>query len=94
MKVVLVAKDKAGALPVRMENRPLHVEYLKGSPEVEQAGPILNADGDMCGSVIVLNVEDMADAEAWAKARESHLVRYGLKGLEIFPEELEGVALA
>jgi len=68
VKVVLVAKDKAGALPVRMENRPLHVEYLKGSPEVEQAGPILNADGDMCGSVIILNVEDMADAEAWAKA--------------------------
>ncbi len=66
MRVVLVAKDKTGALPVRMENRPAHVDYLKSSGKVEQAGPILDDAGEMAGSVIVLDVADMAEAGAWA----------------------------
>ncbi len=69
MRVVLVAKDKPGALPVRMENRPAHVDYLKSSgATVQQAGPILSDAGEMCGSVIILEVADMAEAEAWAAA--------------------------
>lgn len=66
MLVALIARDKAGALPVRMENRPAHVEYLKASPAVQQAGPLLDANGEMCGSLIVLDVADMAEAETWA----------------------------
>ena len=66
MLVALIARDKAGALPVRMENRPAHVEYLKASPAVQQAGPLLDANGEMCGSLIVLDVSDIAEAEAWA----------------------------
>ena len=66
MLIALIARDKAGALPVRMENRPAHVEYLKASPAVQQAEPLLDANGEMCGSLIVLDVADMADAETWA----------------------------
>jgi len=33
---------------------------------VEMAGPCLDADGQMCGSLIVLDVADMAAAQAWA----------------------------
>ena len=66
MLVALIARDKAGALPVRMENRPAHVEYLKASPAVQQAGPLLDATGEMCGSLIILDVADMAEAETWA----------------------------
>ena len=66
MLVALIARDKAGALPVRMENRPAHVEYLKASSAVQQAGPLLDANGEMCGSLIVLDVADMAEAETWA----------------------------
>ncbi len=66
MLVALIARDKPGALPVRQENRPLHVEYLKSGPAVQQAGPLLDAAGDMCGSLIILDVADMAAAEAWA----------------------------
>lgn len=65
MLVALIARDKAGALPVRQENRPAHVEYLKASTAVQQAGPLLDAKGDMCGSLIVLDVADMAEAESW-----------------------------
>ncbi|MDW4498106.1 YciI family protein [Sulfitobacter sp. D35] len=67
MLVALVAKDKAGALPVRQENRPAHLEYLQASAEtVQQAGPLLDDEGGMIGSLIVLDVPDMAAARDWA----------------------------
>lgn len=65
MRVALIAKDKPGALQVRLDNRPDHVAYLKASKSVERAGPLLDADGQMCGSLIILDVADMAEAEAW-----------------------------
>lgn len=65
MLVALTAKDKDGALQVRMDNRPAHVEYLKSSECVRQAGPLM-IDGEMRGSLIILEVDSMADAEAWA----------------------------
>ncbi|MEP5155155.1 YciI family protein [Planktotalea sp.] len=65
MLIALMAKDKEGALQTRKDNREAHVAYLKETG-VSQAGPFLDANGDMCGSLIVLDVEDMAAAEAWA----------------------------
>ena len=66
MLVALVAHDKPGALNIRQENRPLHLEYLKSTDLVAQAGPLLNDDGDMIGSLIILDVADMAQAQDWA----------------------------
>ncbi len=65
MLVALIARDKAGALPIRQENRPAHVAYLKASACVQQAGPLLDDTGEMCGSLIVLDVADMAEAQTW-----------------------------
>lgn len=66
MLVALVARDKPDSLGIRMENRPAHREYIANSSAVRMAGPLLNAEGDMHGSLIVLEVEAMAEAEAWA----------------------------
>lgn len=66
MLVALTARDKPGALSIRMETRPAHVDYLNASEAVQMAGPLLNEAGDMCGSLIILDVVDMAEAEAWA----------------------------
>lgn len=66
MLIALIARDKAGALQTRLDNRPAHVDYLKETGVVSQAGPLLNDDGDMIGSLVVLEVEDMAAAQAWA----------------------------
>jgi uncharacterized protein YciI len=49
-----------------MENRSAHVEYLKSTSHVHLAGPLIDAEGNMCGSMIVLDVPDMKAAEAWA----------------------------
>ena len=66
MLIALTCRDKSGALSVRKANRDLHLAYIKQTGVVQQAGPFLDASGDMCGSLIVLDVEDMAAAETWA----------------------------
>lgn len=66
MRVALMTKDKSGALQTRLDNRDAHLAYIKETCVVEMAGPFLDADGTMCGSLIVLDVSDMAAAQAWA----------------------------
>ncbi|MGB1209521.1 MAG: YciI family protein [Paracoccaceae bacterium] len=61
----MIAKDKPNALDLRMANRPDHVAYLKATDAVQQAGPLLDDAGQMCGSLIVLDLPDMAAARAW-----------------------------
>lgn len=65
MLVALIAKDKDGALQTRLDNRPAHVDYLKSTGVVSQAGPLLDGE-NMIGSLVILDVEDIAAAEAWA----------------------------
>jgi uncharacterized protein YciI len=66
MLVSLFAHDKPGALDIRKANRDAHLAYIKETGVVAQAGPLLDADEQMSGSLVVLDVEDMAAAEAWA----------------------------
>lgn len=69
MQIALIAKDRPGALEIRKANREAHVAYLKSSGDtIAMAGPFLDDDGNMCGSLIILSVETMADAQAWAAA--------------------------
>ena len=67
MRIALIAKDKPGHLQTRLDNRDAHVAYLKASDIVEMAGPFLDDSGRMCGSMIVLTVEDMKQAQDFAK---------------------------
>ncbi len=76
MLVALIARDKPDTLQTRLDNRDAHIAYLKSSTVVSQAGPLLDANGDMIGSLIVLAVDDMSDAEAWAASDP-----YALAGL-------------
>ena len=66
MIFALMAWDKPDALAIRMENRPAHLAYLDSTGVVQKAGPFLDADDTPCGSLIVLDVDDMAAAQAWA----------------------------
>lgn len=75
MKFAIICKDKAGALQTRLDNRPDHVAYLKET-SVEQAGPFLDADGNMYGSLVIIEVADLAAAEAWVSGDP-----YGKAGL-------------
>ena len=66
MLIALIAHDKPGALALRMENRQAHLAYIEATGVVAQAGPLLDAQGQMAGSLVVLDVPDMAAAETWA----------------------------
>lgn len=66
MYVALIARDKPGALEIRKANRADHLAYIEATGIVAQAGPLLDDAGEMAGSLVILDVETMADAEAWA----------------------------
>ncbi|MBA84167.1 YciI family protein [Thalassobius sp. S69A] len=66
MYIALIARDKPGALEIRKANRADHLAYIQETGIVAQAGPLLDDAAQMCGSLVILDVEDMAQAEAWA----------------------------
>lgn len=84
MLIALIARDKPGALQTRLDNRDKHVAYLKESGVVSQAGPLLDSDGGMIGSLVVLEVEDMAQAEAWA-ASDPYKMAGLFENVELIP---------
>lgn len=66
MLVALMCHDKPDHLETRKANREAHLAYIEETGVVSMAGPLLNAAGQMCGSLVVLDVEDTAAAENWA----------------------------
>ena len=67
MRVALICHDKADHVDVRKANRDAHLAYIKETDVVEMAGPFLDDNGTMCGSLIILDVADVATAEQWAQ---------------------------
>lgn len=76
MLFALICSDKPGGLPIRKENRPDHLAYLKGLGDaLKFAGPFTEEDGEtMNGSLIVIEAasldaaRDIAAGDPFAKA--------------------------
>ncbi len=68
MRFALICHDKPGALPLRLENRAAHLAHIEATGVVEMAGPFLDAQGQMTGSLIVLSVDSLQAAHDWAAA--------------------------
>ena len=66
MRFALMTKDKPGALQTRVDTREAHLAYIAETGVVEMAGPVLDDEGQMCGSLIVLEVDGLSAAQAWA----------------------------
>ncbi len=67
MLYVIHCVDNKNHLAVRMENRPMHVEYLRSfGDKLFAAGPTLDDAGDMNGSVVILDLDDKAAAVDFA----------------------------
>ncbi len=62
----LICTDKPGAIETRKANRDAHLAYIAETGVVLQAGPFLDEEGTMSGSLIILDAADRATAEAWA----------------------------
>jgi uncharacterized protein YciI len=57
--------DKPGHLPVRMAAREAHLEYVRETGVVRLGGPFLDENGEMCGSMIVIEADSLEFAHAW-----------------------------
>jgi len=68
MRFALICTDKADHIEIRKANRDAHLAYIANTGVVEMAGPFLDDGSLMSGSLVILEVEARADAEAWAAA--------------------------
>jgi uncharacterized protein YciI len=69
MLFVLVCRDKPGSLDLRLATRPQHLAYLETYiGRLVQAGPMLDLDNRPCGSLLIIDVADHAEAEGFALA--------------------------
>ena len=68
MSIALICIDKPDALQTRLDNRAAHLAHIENTGVVEMAGPFLDQNGAMIGSLVILNVADMAAAIDWADA--------------------------
>ena len=65
MHFVVYGVDRADAGSLRTETRAAHLSYLSEF-EVIFGGPLLADEGEMCGSLVVVELEDLKAAEAFA----------------------------
>jgi uncharacterized protein YciI len=65
MLFVITAIDKEGALQLRMATREAHFAYVRETGAVRLGGPFLDAQGEMAGSMIVIEAPDLAAARLW-----------------------------
>lgn len=85
MLFVIYAKDKPGALALRLETRASHLEYIDASGEkVKLAGPLLGDDAKPLGSMLIIECESLEAANQWAAL--DPYARAGLfQSIEIHP---------
>jgi uncharacterized protein YciI len=64
MQFLLIAHDKEDGLATRKATRAAHLDYWIGLGGVLFGGPLLGADGNPFGSILVIEAEDEAAARA------------------------------
>ena len=63
----VICTDKSGSLDIRKANRDAHLGYIEETGVVLMAGPFLDDNGNMCGSLVILSVSTREAALDWAK---------------------------
>jgi uncharacterized protein YciI len=65
MHFVALCTDKPDGLEIRMQHRPEHLGWLEANKSrILLAGPFLSAEGQMTGSMLIVEAADEADAQA------------------------------
>jgi len=91
MLFAVYALDKENSLQLRMDTRERHLAYLTNSPLVF-AGPLLDEEEKMCGSLIVLEMEDISQVKNFTE-NDPYAIAGLFKNVEIrrfikaFPRE-------
>ncbi|HVE04422.1 MAG TPA: YciI family protein [Rhizomicrobium sp.] len=65
MLFIVTALDKEDSLALRMAAREAHFAYARESGCVRLGGPFLDSKGDMSGSMIIFEAENLVAARQW-----------------------------
>jgi uncharacterized protein YciI len=65
MLFVVAAIDKEGSLGLRKATREAHLAYVKATGAVRLGGPFLDRNGEMAGSMLIIEAADLAAAREW-----------------------------
>lgn len=63
----LICTDKPDSQALRQATRTAHLAYLEETAVTVHAGPFLDPQGGMTGSLVVVDLPDRAAAGAWAE---------------------------
>jgi uncharacterized protein len=67
MLFALICTDRPGGLETRLATRPSHLAYLETyAARIVHAGAMLDIDARPCGSLLLIDVADRAEAEGFA----------------------------
>lgn len=68
-RFLLFCLDKPDSLALRMANREAHLAYIAAhADQTPAAGPLLDDEGRMIGSLLVIEAADRTAAEAFSDA--------------------------
>lgn len=69
MQFFIYTEDQDDGLPIRQANRDAHLAWLKTDTgaKVLAAGPWLDDDGTMRGSLLIVEAENKTAVEAWTQ---------------------------
>jgi hypothetical protein len=65
MLFVVIAIDKENGLPLRLASREAHFAFVRETGVVKLGGPFLDVNGDMAGSLIIFEADNLAAAKDW-----------------------------
>ena len=69
MLFAIICSDRPGAIETRLATRPAHLEFLNSlGSALKAAGPFLDAEEKPTGSLLILEAESHAAAQAIAAA--------------------------
>jgi uncharacterized protein YciI len=68
MLFVVTAIDKPDSLALRLSVREAHLAYAHETGRMKIGGPFLDANGAMCGSLMIVEAPDLATVTAWNAA--------------------------
>ncbi len=86
MHILFIGRDKPGALPIRLDNRPAHLAYLAdNAAAIRIAGPYLDeASGEPRGSMLIVEADSLEAATALL-ARDPYAIAGLFAEVEIRP---------
>ena len=83
MQFIIKAYDGEGMLEKRMEVRPRHLEGMaRLGRHVVCAGGLLDGDGKMKGSVLILDLDSRGDLDAYLK-EEPYIMEHVWEKVEV-----------